>query len=279
MKLQLKKFDMRRVSAKSVVCMIGSRGCGKSTLVKDLLYYHQAIPAGMIISGTEESNEFYSAMVPSCFIYHEYTPELVEKFVRRQKMVTKKLKKEEKMYGSSRVDPRAIILFDDCMWNSSWTSDPNIRNICMNGRHYNAFFVLTTQYCLSVPPAIRSNFDFVFILREPRIMNRKRLYENYCGFIPTFDVFNQIMDAATQNYECLVVDNTTKSNELTDQLYWYKADMHEDFKMGAKEFWQLSLSQQRDEDDDDGDCEELYDVALLKQHKRTPVINVEKAVY
>jgi hypothetical protein len=110
-------------------------------------------------------------------------------------------------------------------------------------------------------------------------MNRKRLYENYCGFVPTFDIFNQIMDAATQNYECLVVDNTTKSNNITDMLYWYRADMHDDFKLCPKEFWQLSLSQRQQEDADDEE-EELYDVSLLKQNsKRAPIINIEKTVF
>lgn len=278
MKLQLKKFDMRKIPEKAVVCMIGARGCGKSTLVKDLLYHHQDIPAAMVISGTEEANEFYSAMFPQCFIYGEYKPELIEKFVKRQKMITKKLRKEEKMYGTSRIDPRGALILDDCLYDNSWNSDINIRSVAMNGRHTSCFFILCSQYSLAASPAIRSNFDYVFILREPRVMNRKRLYENYCGFVPTFDIFNQIMDAATQNYECLVVDNTTKSNNLIDMLYWYRADSHEDFKLCAKEFWQLSA--QKQQQDDDEDEEELYDVSLLKQNnKRAPIINIEKSIY
>ena len=55
---------------------------------------------------------------------------------------------------------------------------------------------------------------------------------------PTFDAFSQVMDQCTQNYECLVVNNNTQSNKLEDMVYWYKAENHQPFKMGAPEFWQ-----------------------------------------
>jgi hypothetical protein len=39
------------------------------------------------------------------------------------------------------------------------------------------------------------------------------------------------MDQCTNNYECLVIDNTSSSNSLTDQVFWYKAEPQSDFKM------------------------------------------------
>ena len=46
-----------------------------------------------------------------------------------------------------------------------------------------------------------------------------------------FEMFCQIMDACTDNYECLVIHNGAKSNRLEDQVFWYKANDHEDFKI------------------------------------------------
>ena len=37
--------------------------------------------------------------------------------------------------------------------------------------------VITMQYPLGVPPNLRTNIDYVFILREPYLTNRKRIYE------------------------------------------------------------------------------------------------------
>ena len=59
MNLELKKFDMRNITFKPsenqgpVIVLIGRRDTGKSFLVRDLLYYHQDIPIGTVISGTE----------------------------------------------------------------------------------------------------------------------------------------------------------------------------------------------------------------------------------
>jgi hypothetical protein len=80
----------------------------------------------------------------------------------------------------------------------------------------------------------------VFILREPYPTNRKRIYENYGGAFPTFEFFCQVMDQCTQNYECLVINNATQSNKLEDCIFWYKAALHGDFRIGAPEFWAYS---------------------------------------
>ncbi len=79
--------------------------------------------------------------------------------------------------------------------------------------------------------------DYVFILREPYIANRKRIWENYAGMFPTFESVAHVMDQCTENYECLVIDNNSRSNKLQDQIFWYKAQPHGDFRLGSKEFW------------------------------------------
>ena len=83
-------------------------------------------------------------------------------------------------------------------------------------------FIITMQYALGIPLILRTNIDYVFILRENYVSNRKRLYENYAGMFPSFEVFCQVMDQCTENYECLVIHNNAKSNKLEDQVYWYK---------------------------------------------------------
>ena len=76
--LELSKFNMKNISFKAtenkgpVIVLIGRRDTGKSFLVRDLLYYHQDIPMGTVISGTEAGNGFYSKYVPKLFIHDEY---------------------------------------------------------------------------------------------------------------------------------------------------------------------------------------------------------------
>lgn len=275
MSLELKKFDMRKIrfsatdSNGPVVVLIGRRDTGKSFLVRDLLYYHQKIPIGTVISGTEAGNGFYSKHVPKLFIHDEYGSVIIENILKRQKAVIKQISKEKAVYKKSSItDPRTFCILDDCLYDSSWTKDKMMRLLFMNGRHWKIMLVITMQYPLGIPPNLRTNIDYVFILREPYIANRKRIWENYAGMFPNLESFTQVMDQCTENYECLVIDNNSKSNKLQDQIFWYKAEAHTDFKLGSREFWEASKNL-------DSDDEEPYDPNAGRNNKG-PRISVKK---
>jgi hypothetical protein len=276
MTLELKKFDMKSISFKPnenkgpVVVLIGKRDTGKSFLVRDLLYYHQDIPIGTVISGTEEGNGFYEKMVPKLFVHNEYNTAIIENILKRQRTVLKQIKKEMETYKRSTIDPRAFVILDDCLYDATWTRDKMMRLLFMNGRHWKIMLVITMQYPLGIPPTLRTNIDYVFILRENYIANRKRIYENYAGMFPTFESFCQVMDQCTENYECLVINNNSKSNKLQDQVFWYKADNHNDFKLGSKEFWELSKGMKEEDEED------MYDPTSAKKRGAGPKISVKK---
>jgi hypothetical protein len=276
MTLELKKFDMKTISfkpdeSKGPVCvLVGRRDTGKSFLVRDLLYYHKDIPVGVVVAGTEEGNGFYGKLVPRLFIHNEYSSAVIENILKRQKGVLKQIKKELETRRRSTIDPRTFVILDDCLYDNSWARDKLMRLLFMNGRHWKIMLIITMQYPLGIPPTLRTNIDFVFILREPYIANRKRLYENYAGMFPTLESFCQVMDQCTENYECLVINNNAKSNKLSDQVFWYKADGHTDFRLGSKEFWELSKNLGSDDED------EKYDPSNTKKRGAGPKINVKK---
>jgi hypothetical protein len=277
MNLELKRFDMKSISFKPneskgpVVVLIGKRDTGKSFLVRDLLYYHQDIPIGTVISGTEEGNGFYGKLVPKLFIHNEYNTAIIENILKRQRQVLKEMKREQEQFNRSTIDPRAFVILDDCLFDNTWAKDKMMRLLFMNGRHWKIMLVITMQFPLGIPPLLRTNIDYVFILRENIIGNRKRIYEHYAGMFPTFEAFCQVMDQCTENYECLVVNNNSKSNKLQEQVFWYKADPHGDFRLGSKQFWDLS---KQINDDDEGD---QYDPNNLKKKSSGPRIAVKKS--
>ena len=273
-KLKLRKFDIKSIPSDKVIVFIGKRETGKSFLVKDLLYYHKDVPIGTVISGTEAANTFYGNMVPSLFIHDAFTPQIVANSLKRQKMVIKKINKDKARYGSSNIDPRAFLILDDCLYDQSWVRDENIRNLFMNGRHYKMLFIITMQYALGVPPNLRTNIDYVFILRENLMNNRKRLYEHYAGMFPSFEIFCQVMDACTEDFNCLVINNNAKSNKIEDQVFWYKADPHSEFKIGASEFWKHHNNNYNNGYDTDED-----DSNFAPPRKKGPIVDVIKTNY
>ena len=103
MNLELAKFEMKAISFRPdenkgpVIVLIGRRDTGKSFLVQDLMFHHQDIPIGTVISGTEAGNGFFAAHVPKLFIHDAYNTAIIENILKRQKAVLKQVKKEQDM--------------------------------------------------------------------------------------------------------------------------------------------------------------------------------------
>jgi hypothetical protein len=214
-----------------------------SWLVRDMFFHHRNIPSGVVFSGTEEASPFFGDFIPDCFIHSEYDPEIIDSIMNRQK---KKIR-EAKMSGESETGKlsknNVFIVLDDMLHDAqNWKKEKTIKNIFFNGRHYNFLFILTMQYPLGITPELRSNIDYVFVFNEPSIKNRKKIYDDYAGMIPSFDHFCNILDACTQNHECLVIKTSGNSTDLRDQIFWYKAEPHANFRVGHPKFWNYHQS-------------------------------------
>src|SRR5580692_2746416 len=85
--VRLKKFNMDRIGDNKIMVFIGKRNTGKSILVLDYLYHHQDFPLGTVISPTDDFNFTYKPHIPSIFIHEDYTPELLEQVLQRQKNI------------------------------------------------------------------------------------------------------------------------------------------------------------------------------------------------
>lgn len=271
MKLELKKFDIRGLKCDAVVVFIGPRNTGKSTLLFDLLSYHCDIPVGVVISGTESANHAYERVCPKMLIYDEYSPQIIAKFLDRQRKISDQFYQERAKYGHSTIDPRAFLILDDCLYDNSWVNDKNMRYIFLNGRHLHIFFLLTMQFPLGIPPSMRANVDYVFINRNNMIKEREKIFHHYAGMFGNPMVFNEVMNQCTENFECLVIDKRSQSNELSKQVYWYKAKYSPTptFKLCSKELWDM---QAMDDERralglvDPPDDEEPYNPTVIKKN-------------
>ena len=237
MNIQIKKFDPKNIDPCRICIFLAKRGSGKSSLIKDILYHQRKVPMGIVMSGTEESNEAYQEFIPDSFIYGEYKPEVVEKIITHQQSVIKKLTKIQKE-DFKTPDNSVFMVMDDCMFDTKWTREKEMRCVFMNGRHYRILFLLTMQYCMDLPPALRTNIDYIFVLKENILQNREKIYKNFFGIFPTFDSFNEVLTQCTENYNCLVLDNTSCSNKIEDCVFWYKAKLNRKFRMGSPALWE-----------------------------------------
>ena len=235
-RIPIKKFNINEMVNYCTIAIIAKRASGKSFLTKEIMYQKQNIVAAVAISRTEKLNSFYSEFIPDSYIYSEYSSDILTRIYNRQSIMNEYNKQKIKENKNPKDDSLMLIM-DDCMSSKgTWLNDPNILELFFNGRHHHISFILTMQYSVGIPPEMRSNFDYIFLLAEDIISNRKRLYEHYAGMFPTFDIFQQVFSDITEDYGILVIDNRIHSKNITDKVFWYKAKKVHKFKIGNKKF-------------------------------------------
>jgi hypothetical protein len=235
-RLPIKKFNIDEMVDHCTIAMIAKRATGKSYLTREIMYHKRDIPAAVAISRTEKLNSFYSEFIPDSYIYSEYDSSILNRIYDRQAHINED-NKDRKKKNKRLKDDRLMLIMDDCMSSKgTWLKDPNITELFFNGRHHHLSFILTMQYAVGIPPEMRSNFDYIFLLAEDTINNRKRLYEHYAGMFPSFDIFQQVFSDITENYGVMVINNRVHSKNITDKVFWYRAKNVPKFKIGSNKF-------------------------------------------
>jgi len=215
------KFNMESIPDFKKIVFIGKTNTGKSTLVLDYLYHHKDVPIVTVISPTDMYNKTFSPHVPALLIHDEYSSDVIKEIQKRQHNLLINIATIDEYKD---VDPRITIVLDDCLADATeWTKDKNIIDMFFNGRHKKMTIILTMQFSIGIPPKLRANFQYVFLCRDNRVVEQKKLYNNYGSMFPSFDMFKQVHDKCTENYGALVINLESTSSKLEDTVFWYKS--------------------------------------------------------
>lgn len=266
--IQLHKFnpfilEKKRMSGHSpIVVFIGKRGTGKSTLIDDNMFHIRNIPIIIIMSGTEEGNGFYSKRVHKLFIYTKFEPAILEKILINQKRKVEELRQQGEDVKNHPEIGIGIIM-DDLQADSKMMKNPHLREIFFNGRHFHITLFLSFQYMMGMPPEFRTNVDYIFACKETRNDNIDRLYKYFFSIFEKQKDFKKVLEECTNDYGCLVIDNTSRSSKIEDQVFWYKATPGHNYKI-AEHNWkewdkQLKLTNYTEQEK-----EELKKISIVK---------------
>lgn len=230
MKLKIKKFNPAKLTQYATVMCIGKRGTGKTTLIRDIMHHmSERVDFGIAMCGTEETAMEMGQFIPPSCIYNEYSAEALDVLLRHQKKCV-----------SAGAYKRSYLIMDDTLYDKTVLKSKNMRMLFMNGRHRKIFFLCAVQYLMDIPPDLRANVDFIFALKENIIANREKLWRNFFGMFNDYKDFSMVMNQCTAGYDCMVLDNTVRSNNITDCVFWYRAEHNIDsFRVGAPGVWKL----------------------------------------
>ena len=237
--LNIREFNLSSIRDDATICFIGKRRSGKSFCMRELLYAKRNIPYGSVISGSEKINPFFSDFMPDTFVHHmeeDLDENIIRDIFKRQLLLKTKAKTDPRL---KNVDKRFAIIFDDVLHDDNWKRYKSVKNIFMNGRHYELFFILAMQYPLGIPPALRANIDYTFIYQDTNYNNRKKLYENFAGVFPDFNIFCAAMNKL-EKYECMIINTSSSTADISECVFWYKAKQTPEFKFGCDQYWMTS---------------------------------------
>ena len=230
----LKEFDPRWIKPNATVAVISKRGNGKSTLMKDLMFFQRsAVGAAVVFSETEGDNGFYSTFIPSSFIYDKIDEAALLRIIDRQRTV------KQAPPNSPNFNPNLIVLVDDVFADKTVFNSAVLRSYVLQGRHWPVGFWMGAQYPNDIPKGLRMNIDWVFVLRENQATCRKVLYENFFSVFQSPAMFAQALETYSENFGCLVLNNTERSNDLTKTVFWYRANPNRpDWRLG-RDMWKF----------------------------------------
>ena len=227
---ELKKFDMKLLDRPCTCLFTGQRATGKTVLIRDALYHKRGIISSGIVIGRRYIREYneYGNIIPKDNLYSKYDRRIIKE------CIIDKQDKSIKENGVDKLKPLFLVM-DECRPEFK---DNEMQYMFFNNRMIKTYVFLSQQYPVGVPPAIRENIDFVFILRTSIIHTRRRIYETYASFFPSFEVFCNVMDQCTGDYNCLVIHYNSQNDNIEDKVFWYKADIHSDdefnkYKVGS----------------------------------------------
>lgn len=261
--LHLDRFKPQTMRDSCVVVLVAMKGSGKSTCMADFMWHKRHIPSGFIFSATEESNHFFSQMVPAMYCYNDLNIEKLQDIydyqevkMAKYKRPAEEIKQAKIAHGDPAMDDNDLEKID--FW-AVWERDPHIfgtiedlmadravfnktimRHLFMNGRHHKMFVMITVQYVMDMPRNLRSNVDYWVLFKEDSAKNRENLFLHVANKCKSRQVFEKIMDEATKNYGCVVIDNRCNTGRIEDAVFWYRAKKRPPFRCGSERFWQFA---------------------------------------
>jgi len=213
--LSLNQFSSKDIDnckfSKNNVLIIGKRETGKTSIIYDILYHNRK----------KWKNHLLFIFNPLEPLSKEYHSTLCENDKFKSPVITFNEFSLDILETISKVNKPKIIIYDNCFYESLSKYASTMFPLFDNPNTIN---LISMAYATKMEPRLRTRLDYVFSLRENCISNRKRLYELYFGMCPSFDVFNEILNQTTIDYECLILNNMTKSSDLKDHIYWYHVE-------------------------------------------------------
>lgn len=250
--LKLKRFDPYTMPDNASCVILAESGGGKTTLGVDLMHTKRHLPAWSLFSTSEGCSQRLSQTIPATYtyttlnhaaltkIYNSQQRRMI-KYTRKRSVAERRMIPDDELTITDRFvkNPCIGTYFEDCFNDKKVFNKPIVQDLFKNGRHRMIFSILPCQYVMDIPQACRPQVKYWFILREDRPKIRRKIFDEVGGACKTWELFNEIMDQCTNDFGCIVIDNLSKSPNIEDRVFCYRAKLHKAFRVGCRRYWKF----------------------------------------
>lgn len=169
------------------------------------------------------------------------------------------------------------LIFDDVTSKRQFRKGEILEDLFSNGRHYHAVIIISAQYLKQLPPAVRLNTDYMFMMHNTK-RTIKVLYEDYVEEPDEFGMFLDLIRAVTGQkdaqgndiYNALVYDNVKKTQKLEEifKIYRNEGDKYLDgIKLGDVDWREYNKAHYKDEE---------YELQLREHRKNQRMMRLQE---
>lgn len=177
------------------IALIAPRRSGKSWTALSIASEFD-IPRWSVFSGSKASASFFETVLESKATIFEANDKGIEQlskliYYQEMKVGIYKMRKQKfpKKYNMG-------IIIDDCTSWHKFRTNKYLERLFSNGRHAHILIIITVQYQKHLPPSLRTNIDFLFMLRNPK-NGIKKIFEEWIDACENYHIFKQLIYKVT----------------------------------------------------------------------------------
>ena len=262
MRLKIAKLKPEALKPGGVYLLQGRRSTGKSTLLKQVLYWmrdqHDLVIA---MTPTESTREMFCELIPPQFVFDGFNVSVLEAVMETQKQLLAR--------GKVR---RICVVLDDLSFDAKAFREKVVGAAFRNSRHYNCTLCVTAQAVYDLLPSLRQQVDVVFALRDPIEQSRKKLWLAYFGMM-RYEDFLAAFEACTSNFGAICLDQSVPTSDVTECVFHTKANPSlEPFRACRDVYFRLALQPPRQKRAPDSSVEIVIPPAVVDRRKTMTVV-------
>lgn len=234
--IDIASYDFNKMKINGFFLVLGKRGTGKSTYTSYALQFSRYRTTGVftVMCGNVSVKQTWAKTVPKLFCIDAN----VEYFTRLRHEQEKQIAK----YGEDKLPDKhhVTLILDDIASSKTIMRSQELISLASDSRHLGITIFLLAQYIFQAPSEIRSQFDTIFVLSTSNRRNITTIHDEFVGSVP-IRVFRRVLEAVTDDYGLLVIDNNINGSIEKICSYAKIANYPPELdKLGSPALWEYS---------------------------------------